>query len=338
MWKVKIIYIIVVVSRFFLLPQQSCCEVNSLTGYFLGSEGLGLPSYIERLDVNDATVFYYDSSMHATAPRPDWLNTIAGQQLWKERRFTSLDNRELMAVAFQTAIKQFDLTGTRSDINIYQGYGRCDLYPDGTVRGVLTHGFNGMDFVSLDIDSKAFIASVPQAVKYKRIREKNIGRLEYLVSYYKKTCSDELKIYLEHSPAVIVKKAPEVRIFEKQRAGSTLLTCHVTGFYPKAVQVKWIGVDLQQEDLETNNVLPNGDGTYQTRRSVIRPEENTGDQHYSCIVYHSSVEGNITVTWGKEEKPFRLPVWMTLGFIFMVAVVGLVIRCFIKSKDAVTRK
>ncbi|XP_060760567.1 class I histocompatibility antigen, F10 alpha chain-like [Neoarius graeffei] len=330
MRKAKIIYTLVF---FFSLLQQSCCEVNSLTGYYLGSEGLGLPSYIERLDANDATVFYYDSSMHSRAPCPDWLNTTAGQELWKKISFRSQDNTENVVVGFQTAIKQFNLTGTLSNINVYQAYIQCDLYPDGTVKGLLTHGFNGMDFVSLDIDSKAFIASVPQAVKYKRIREKDIDEL---VSYYKKTCSDELKIYLENSPAVNMKKAPEVRIFEEQRAGSTLLTCHVTGFYPKAVQVKWIRADLQQEDIETNDVLPNGDGTYQTRRSVIRPEENTGDQHYSCVVYHSSVEGNITVTWGKEEKLFRLPVLMILGCIFMVAVVGLVIRCFIKSKDTVT--
>ncbi|XP_060760570.1 class I histocompatibility antigen, F10 alpha chain-like isoform X2 [Neoarius graeffei] len=328
MRKAKIIYTLVF---FFSLLQQSCCEVNSLTGYFLGSEGLGLPSYIERIAVNDATVFYYDSSMHSRTPCPDWLNTIAGQELWKERRLSTEDNRVAMAVALQTAIKQFNLTGTLSDINVYQAYGRCDLYPDGTVKAVLTHGFNGMDFLTVDIDSKAFIASVPQAVKYKRIREKDVVRLEHLMSYYKKTCFDYLNVSLKNSPAVNMKKAPEVRIFEEQRAGSTLFTCHVTGFYPKAVQVKWIGADLQQEDLEMNDVLPNGDGTYQTRRSVIRPEENTGDQHYSCVVYHSSVEGNITVTWGKEEKLFRLPVWMTLVCIFMVAVVGLVIRCFIKN-------
>ncbi|XP_060760576.1 class I histocompatibility antigen, F10 alpha chain-like isoform X1 [Neoarius graeffei] len=331
MWKAKIIYTIV----FFLLPQQSCCEVNSIIGYCLSSEGLGLPRYIKRVTVNDATVFYYDSNMHSTAPCPDWLSTTACQH-WKDMSFAAQYNQKRMSEALQTAIKQFNLTGTFSDINVYQACSRCDLYPNGTVKTFLTHGFNGMDFLTLDFDSKTFIPSVPQAIIYKRIREKDEILLERVMAYYKKTCFDHLKMFLENSPAVNMKKAPEVRIFEEQRAGSTLLTCHVTGFYPKAVQVKWIGADLQQEDIETNDVLPNGDGTYQTRRSVIRPEENTGDQHYSCVVYHSSVEGNITVTWGKEEKLFRLPVWMTLVCIFMVTVVGLVIRCFIKSKDAVT--
>ncbi|KAF5892418.1 class I histocompatibility antigen, F10 alpha chain-like, partial [Clarias magur] len=108
---------------------------------------------------------------------------------------------------------------------------------------------------------------------------------------------------------------------------STILTCHVTGFYPRAVQVKWMGADLQLVDDEMNDVLPNGDGTYQTRISMIRPDENKGDQRYSCAVYHSSLrEGNITVIWVKEENPFRLPVWITLSCIFILTVVGLVIR------------
>ncbi|MCJ8749549.1 hypothetical protein PDJAM_G00177470 [Pangasius djambal] len=228
-----------------------------------------------------------------------------------------------MTTALESAIQQFNLTGSHADINVYQGYSRCDLYPNGTIKAFLTHAFNGKDFLTLDIDSKTYIASVPQALKYKRQRERNPELIGITASFYQKTCFDRLKIFLQHAPEVNTKKAPEVRLFERQRAGSTLLTCHVTGFYPRAVEVKWIGADLQLVD-ERNDVLPNGDGTYQTRRSVIRPEENTGDQHYSCVVHHSSLEGNITIPWGKEEKPFRRPVWITLGCIFLVIVVGLV--------------
>ncbi|XP_053540606.1 H-2 class I histocompatibility antigen, Q7 alpha chain isoform X2 [Ictalurus punctatus] len=220
----------------FLHLQQSSCDIHSISWNFLGSEGLSLPHYTESDTVNDVTLFYYDSNMKSTAPCPEWLNTTAGQQYWKEASFKSHYNMANMALALQTAKSQFNLT------------------------------------------------------------------------------------------------APEVRLFERQGAGSTILTCHVTGFYPRAVQVKWIGADLQLVKDEINDVLPNGDGTFQTRSSVIRPEENTGDQRYSCVVHHSSLEGNITVTWGKEEKPFRLYVRITLGCVFIVTVVGLVIRGFFYNK------
>ncbi|KAF5892419.1 class I histocompatibility antigen, F10 alpha chain-like, partial [Clarias magur] len=203
-----------------------------------------------------------------------------------------------MTSALQTAISEFNLTGTFSKMNVYQGYSSCELYPDGTTKALLTHAFNGKDFLSLDVENKRYIASVPEASKYKRIRERNIILLETMVSFYKTTCFDRLKMFLEHAHHVNMKIAPEVRILKKQRMGSTILTCHVTGFYPRPVQVTWTGANLQLVDDEFNDVLPNGDGTYQTRRSVIRPEEDTGDQRYSCVVHHSSLrEENITVIW-----------------------------------------
>ncbi|XP_053540589.1 patr class I histocompatibility antigen, CH28 alpha chain isoform X1 [Ictalurus punctatus] len=317
----------------FLHLQQSSCDVQSISWYFLGSEGLSIPRYTESVTVNDVTLYSFDSNMKSTAPCPEWLNTTAGQQLWKKTSFLSHHNMANMDLALQTAKSQFNLTGSHADINVYQAYSRCDLYPDGTTKSSLTHAFNGKDFLSLDIDSKTFIASVPQALIYKSIREKDIIWLETLVSFYKKGCFDRLRMFLEYAPGVRNKKAPQVRLFERQSAGSTLLTCHVTGFYPRAVQVKWIGADLQLVEDEMNHVLPNGDGTFQTRSSVIRPEENTGDQRYSCVVHHSSLEGNITVTWGKEEKPFRLYVWIPLGCVFIVTVVGLVIRGFCYNKE-----
>ncbi|KAB5517735.1 hypothetical protein PHYPO_G00170610 [Pangasianodon hypophthalmus] len=325
----KTLYILV----FFLHPLQLFGDdVHSMSGFFIGSQGLSLPSYIERITVNDITVFYHDSGKNSIAPCPKWLNTTAGQQHWEDIRVISHHNRQTMTTALESAIQQFNLTGSPADINVYQGYSRCDLYPNGTIKAFLTHAFNGKDFLSLDIDSKTYIASVPQALKYKRQRERNPELIGITASFYQKTCFDRLKMFLQHAPEVNTKKAPEVRLFERQRSGSTLLTCHVTGFYPRAVQVKWIGADLQLVDDEMNDVLPNGDGTYQTRRSVIRPEEATGDEHYSCVVHHSSLERNITIPWDKEEKRFRLLVWITLGCIFMATVLGIVIRCISKSK------
>ncbi|KAM9434800.1 major histocompatibility complex class I-related gene protein-like [Clarias gariepinus] len=325
----------IIYGLFFLLHiALSRCDVHSLSCNFLGSEGLGLPSYTESVTVNDVTLFYYDSAMKSSPPYPEWANTPDAQQHWKEIILLSLHNRAQMGSALQTAMSEFNLTGTFSKMNVYQGYSRCDLYPDGTTKASLAHAFNGKDFITLDIDNKRYIASVPEALKYKRVREGNIIMLESVLSFYKKTCFDRLRMFLEHAPQLSIKNAPQIRLLKRQRAGSTILTCHVTGFYPRAVQVKWIGMkngkDLQLIDDEINDVLPNGDGTYQTRRSVIRPEEDTEDQLYTCVVHHSSLgEGNITITW--EETSFGHPVYITLSCIFVLAVVGLVIWCLVKA-------
>ncbi|KAF7686382.1 class I histocompatibility antigen, F10 alpha chain-like isoform X1 [Silurus meridionalis] len=321
----EILYILV----FFLYPLQLFGDdVHSISGFFIGSEGLNLPNYMERIAVNDVTIFYHDSRKNSIAPCPKWLNTSIGQKHWEDIRVISQHNRQTMNTALESAIQQFNLTGSQADINIYQGYSRCDLYSNGTIHAFLNHAFNGKDFLSLDIDSRTYIASVPQALVYKRQREQNPVLIAITAAFYRKTCIDRLKLFLEHAPGVTIKKAPEVRLFQRRRAGSTLVTCHVTGFFPRSVQVKWIGEDLPPADNEINDVLSNGDGTYQTRRSVIIPKENLGDHHYSCVVQHSSLKENITVTWGEAEKHSRSHLWIKLT-CFMA--LGLVILCFIKS-------
>uniref|UniRef100_A0A8B9KPX0 Ig-like domain-containing protein n=1 Tax=Astyanax mexicanus TaxID=7994 RepID=A0A8B9KPX0_ASTMX len=235
--------------------------------FFIATQGLNFPSYIERVTVDDVTMFYYDSSMTVEPLCPQWLNTTEGLQQWK-----NMNDR---------------------------GYSHCNIFPNGTRKAAFTQAFRGKDFFSLDIDRKTYVASVPQAVVYKRQREANTVLLETVVSFYRTTCFERLKMFLEHAPEVRVKKGRMCWIFERAESSSSVLTCHVTGFKPKQVQVEWIGAGLQPVDGEITDMLPNGDGTYQTRRSVIRPREENPEKHsYSCVVQHSSIGGNITKTWG----------------------------------------
>lgn len=98
----------------------------------------------------------------------------------------------------------FSVTASRS--NIYQGYSRCDLHSNGSIRALLTHAFNGKDFLTLDIDRKTYVASVPQAVVYKRLREDNPVVLEVTASFYKRVCFERLKMFLQHNPECLRKK------------------------------------------------------------------------------------------------------------------------------------
>uniref|UniRef100_A0AAR2JU92 Ig-like domain-containing protein n=1 Tax=Pygocentrus nattereri TaxID=42514 RepID=A0AAR2JU92_PYGNA len=230
--------------------------------------------------VNDIILFYYDSNMDSKMPRPDWINSTAGQwhwnhmNLWTERS----ENTPLAVVATSTH---------------FSASGCCYLYPNGAYRTSLTHIFNGKDFLSLDVDRKTFVAAVHQAVVYKRLRDGDEVDLQVLTNFYNTVCLDGINVF-KNTPKVRLRKVPEVRIFEKQKAGSITVTCHVTGFYPRAVQVDWLGPDLQPVDEGVTDVLPNEDGTYQTRKSVTVPEEDVGKHTYSCVVLHSSVEHNIT--------------------------------------------
>ncbi|XP_030644299.1 class I histocompatibility antigen, F10 alpha chain-like [Chanos chanos] len=249
------------------------------------------------MTVDDVPVFYYDSNMTRALPVPEWLNSTTAQQYWEFFTFRVEINKLKTVKGLKSATQQFNVTGASK--NIYQVQERCDLYPDGTVRAFLIHAFNGKDFLSFDIESKTYIAAVPQAVHYKRLRERDHPDLDFLVHFYHTKCVKVIKEFLQHAPSIRMKKVPEVRLFEKHSSTFTEITCHVTGFYPRTVQVQWFGSDMQpvMEVDSENKVLPNGDGTYQTTKSVVIPAEHTEIHHYSCVVQHSSIPGNITKAW-----------------------------------------
>ncbi|XP_030645168.1 major histocompatibility complex class I-related gene protein-like [Chanos chanos] len=290
-------------SFILLAVYRDATKVHSLDWYFVASQGFDLPDYFEVVTVDDIQVYYFDSNMKGDVPLPEWLSSTTARQHWNFIHSRTDFNKRTITEALKSATQQFNLTGISSDVNIYQGYGGCHLHPDGTVQGFLTHAFNGKDFVSLDSENKRFTAAVPQAVLYKTLRDRNQDNLQTLVTFYNtRWCADVIKEFQQQNPQLHMKKAPEILLSEKRKSATTEITCHVTGFYPRTVQVQWFGSDMQPvvEEVDSENkVLPNGDGTYQIRKSVVIPAEHTDIHHYSCVVQHSSIPGNITKAWGK---------------------------------------
>uniref|UniRef100_W5K7N4 Ig-like domain-containing protein n=1 Tax=Astyanax mexicanus TaxID=7994 RepID=W5K7N4_ASTMX len=235
------------------LRYDNCC-------YWMVSKGYDLPEFTERRVLNEVTVYYHDSSLKSKMPCPDWINTTAGIYEWGQIQYWSNHNRFVGTLGLHSICYLYLCTLT--DRNIYQGFGCCSLYPNGTYSAFLNHAFNGKDFTSFDINSKTFVAAVPQAVVYKTLRESDQSTINDVASYYQKTCLDRLKILME-APRVRAKRIPDVRILEpKKNAGSVTVTCHVTGFYPREVQVIWL---------------------------VLLP---------ICVVLHISIPNNITKVWG----------------------------------------
>ncbi|KAG9342178.1 hypothetical protein JZ751_017178 [Albula glossodonta] len=190
---------------------------------------------------------------------------------------------------------------------IYQALGYCHLNSDGTRQAYMAHAFNGHDYVSFDVETQTWTAAVSSAVFYKRKREADqfdIIRLSYLYRYL---CTEMLKTVLKYAPWVKERKVPQVHLIEKHALTSSKIevTCHVTGFYPRDIRVEWLGAGGLPlvEGVRSGEELPNGDGTYQLRTSLTITEESQGTQSYSCLVIHSSVSENVTVTWGHHAEP-----------------------------------
>lgn len=81
------------------------------------------------------------------------------------------------------------------------------------------------------------------------------------------------------------------------------VTCHVTGFYPRDVDVTWVRdrQDTLEEGVWVGEVLPNNDGTYQVRKTLTVSPEEQKKHRYTCQVDHASLKEKIEKEWGKRE-------------------------------------
>ncbi|KAK1153374.1 major histocompatibility complex class I-related gene protein-like, partial [Acipenser oxyrinchus oxyrinchus] len=189
----------------------------------------------------------------------------------------------------------------------YHNMGGCELHDDGTRRSYSSHAYDGKDFISIDVETMTWIAAVPQAVFYKRKREAHTAWQHKTSDYYQKVCFQLLEWCVQYGVGTLQRKGTEQphTVFLKAReSAGTDVICHVTGFYPREVEVNWIrdSEALLEEGVWSGEVLPNEDRTYQLRKTLTVSPEDQKKHSYSCQVDHASLDEKMDVKWGKRER------------------------------------
>ncbi|XP_041082024.1 BOLA class I histocompatibility antigen, alpha chain BL3-7-like, partial [Polyodon spathula] len=139
--------------------------------------------------------------------------------------------------------------------------------------------------------------------------------------------------YRHSVPAV----PPEVTLLQRKARGSADMEvlCHVTGFFPRAVEVTWVrdGQDQLEEGVQNGEVLLNQDGTYQLRKILTVSPEEQGRHRYSCQVDHISFKEKQIYIWDPNMRsssdggpPIGIIAGVIVGVLLLVAaVIGVVI-------------
>ncbi|KAM4696169.1 major histocompatibility complex class I-related gene protein-like [Rhinophrynus dorsalis] len=207
----------------------------------------------------------------------------------------------------------------------------CELRDDGSIQGYDQHGYDGRDFISLDRERGIFVPTMDEArLTAQRLNSPELNVQEHMRNFLDKICVDRLKKYINYGREEMERRVvPGVKVSHRQSDGVTKLHCRVYGFYPRTVDVKWVknGRDDVYSE-EAKQILPNPDGTYQTRVTVeVDPKE--GDS-YSCHVDHSSLNSTLIVAWDpKKDRGF----WhIVIGAVAAVTVIVGLIGLFMWKK------
>ncbi|XP_036436034.1 major histocompatibility complex class I-related gene protein-like [Colossoma macropomum] len=300
-------------SLFFVAT--TAAETHSYITLYTASKQPNIPWFTALSFVDGHEIDYYDSNIMKVVPRQEWVKETP--DYWNEHTSRHQQAQEEFMKDFDAVNKQFNHSG----ITTFQRMFGCELSDDGSSEGFDNYGYNGQDFISLDLNTMTYIAATPQAVIFKQRWESDITHMALQRHYYSE-CVDRLKNFVNHNNFFLKRRVtPEVYLLQKD--SSSPVVCFATGFYPKAVMLSWQknGEDLF-EDVELTETLSNGDGTFQKKSFLhVGPEEQNMNE-YSCVVQH--MNQGIILTASEIKTNY---VAANTFYIELTAVVTLAIIC-----------
>ncbi|KAL1269642.1 hypothetical protein QQF64_031931 [Cirrhinus molitorella] len=82
------------------------------------------------------------------------------------------------------------------------------------------------------------------------------------------------------------------------------IICLATGFYPRYINLTLFrdGQPVDDDQITGGEILPNGDGTYQMRKSLVISEEELRRGHkYNCTMKRLNLDNKLDITFDVDE-------------------------------------
>uniref|UniRef100_A0A3Q0QQZ9 Ig-like domain-containing protein n=1 Tax=Amphilophus citrinellus TaxID=61819 RepID=A0A3Q0QQZ9_AMPCI len=305
-----------------LTISQSESMKHSLKYFITASSGHPNISEFQGVGLVDGVeAGHCDSSNRILELRQDWAKKI----LEKDPRqlhhysYVCFENLPDFFRGEISRLKQeFDQSG---GVHILQRIDGCEWDDNtGEVTGLERYGYNGEDFIELDLKTLTWIALKPEAAATKLRWDAEIN-INTTVDFFTKVCPLWLSTVWDIARGSLQRTVlPSVSLLQK--SPSSPISCHATGFYPDRAVMFWRkdGEEIH-EGVDHGEILPNADETFQMSIdlsvSSVKPEDWS---RYECVFQLSGVEDSI-VTRLNETRicsdwvgPFvLLPSWSSCG-------------------------
>uniref|UniRef100_A0A3B3SVP9 Major histocompatibility complex class I-related gene protein-like n=1 Tax=Paramormyrops kingsleyae TaxID=1676925 RepID=A0A3B3SVP9_9TELE len=317
----NILFIIIII----FLQKES--HSLTLSATFISGE-TQFPGFIVVMKINDIPVEYYDGNIEKIVSRRYWRsdNTIEQYDL---KKYIVHDFYNILLLSGQI------LSFVTAGVHVSQEFVACDLEDDRLSRLILLYAYDGEEQAKYDILHKERKSIVPEFLWNQSVLD---AMQSFLFSkLYQPLCVSILRSYLQQDKNILLRRG-DVIIYS-YCSGRTEVTCLATGFYPPCINMTLLrdGQPIPDREVTAGTVLPNGDGTYQQRRSLRVSDEELKRQ-YTCTVTHLSPENKLTVNL--EAGPDSATLWpiiipVLFGIIIIIAVVVVCWRRRVAKQGAI---
>uniref|UniRef100_A0A3P8QC18 Ig-like domain-containing protein n=1 Tax=Astatotilapia calliptera TaxID=8154 RepID=A0A3P8QC18_ASTCA len=228
--------------------------------------------------------------------KQDWAKKIVDKDPRQLQYYTHVcfENLPPFFTDTMSTVKQdFNQTG---GVHFLQRIDGCEWdETTGKVTGLTRFGYDGEDFIELDLKTLTWIALKPEAVNTKIRWDAERAQLRNDQYFLNVVCPTWLKTVWNTARSSLQRKVlPSVSLLQK--TPSSPISCHATGFYPGRAVIFWRkdGEEIH-EDVYLGEILPNNDETFQMSADLsilsVTPEDWG---RYDCVFQLSSGEDIIT--------------------------------------------
>uniref|UniRef100_A0A8C1QP34 Ig-like domain-containing protein n=1 Tax=Cyprinus carpio TaxID=7962 RepID=A0A8C1QP34_CYPCA len=162
-------------------------------------------------------------------------------------------------------------------------------------------------------------------------------RVKYMyANVYYPLCMKVLRRYLYMEKNNVLREVkPRVRLMRKTLSDSQGLqiSCLATGFYPRHINLTLFrdGQPVEDDLITGGEILPNGDGTYQMRKSLVSSEEELREEHkYNCTMKHLNLETKLDIQYvAAESDPGSFSQFVVFSVLVFMCVAVFIITALI---------
>ncbi|XP_061109993.1 major histocompatibility complex class I-related gene protein-like isoform X5 [Conger conger] len=298
--------------------------------YTAVTPGIDFPEFTTVGLVDDEPFTYYDSNIRRETPKTEWIKKNVGEDYWNKNSEASRSAQQTFNDSIGILMQRFNHNQGVHTVQYMYG---CEWDDEtGNTTGFDQYGYDGEDFIALDMRTWSYITPVQEGFLSAWKWNHYPAELEYEKRYLTQECVYWLKKYVSYGKSTLERRVkPQVSLLQKDT--SSPVTCHVTGFYPRAVMVTWKrdGQELDV-DVELGETVPNGDGMFQTWSDLRVKPEDWKRNKYTCTVQHKSLEDDIILLVteknikSNKESSMGIIIGCVLGaLLLIIAVIAVVL-------------